>query len=228
MEMLYFTAGSARGDADSQSQYRDAINACEAAHVTIDSIDARGLTASGRGSGPSGRGSAATSPARGATGSTAPTTRPDTPPPVRPDFSGTWQCDACQANLLQSPAALWLGSMFRVSYAPTDLPTSISFHAAPPGTLGWTFSLAGSQTANQATAPLAGNWLSSLSWDGDRLVLTMAGTVQQDGKTVPVVAKQVLSFVTAEGAAKGDLEVVTTSTPSGLLPNGVCTYKKIG
>jgi hypothetical protein len=118
--------------------------------------------------------------------------------------------------------------MFSVSYAPNDLPISISFHAAPPSTLGWTFNLAGSQTANVAAAPLAGNWVSSLSWDGDRLVLTMAGTVQHDGKTVPVVTKQVLSFVTAEGAAKGDLEVVTTSTPTGVLPDGVCTYKKIG
>ncbi len=225
-EMLYFTAGSARGDADSQSQYRDAINACEAAHVTIDSIDARGLTM-GRGTGPSGRSNEAASPTGGTTGSTA-TTRPDTPPSVRPDFSGTWQCDTCPANLRQSPAALWLGPMFSVSYAPNDLPISISFHAAPPSTLGWTFNLAGSQTANVAAAPLAGNWVSSLSWDGDRLVLTMAGTVQHDGKTVPVVTKQVLSFVTAEGAARGDLEVVTMSTPAGVLPDGVCTYKKTG
>ncbi|HEY6357668.1 MAG TPA: hypothetical protein VIX35_05465 [Vicinamibacterales bacterium] len=227
-EMLYFTAGSARGDADSQSQYRDAINACEAAHVTIDSIDARGLTASGRGTGPSGRGGAPASTARGATGSTAATTRPDSAPSVRLDFSGTWQCDPCPANLLQSPAALWLGPRFTVSYAPSGQPISISFHGAPPSTLGWTFNLAGSQTANLATAPLAGNWVSSLSWDGDRLVLTMTGAVQQNGKTVPVVTKQVLSFVTAEGAATGDLEVVTTSTPSGVLPDGVCTYKKVG
>jgi hypothetical protein len=117
--------------------------------------------------------------------------------------------------------------MFSVSYAPTDLPISIAFHAAPPSTSGWTFNLAGSQTANLAE-PFAGKWLSSLAWDGDKLVLTMAGTVHQDGKTVPVVTKLVLSFVTAEGAAKGDLEVVATSTPSGVLPDGVCTYKKIG
>lgn len=226
-EMLYFTAGSARGDADSQSQYRDAINACEAAHVTIDSIDARGLTALGRGTGPSSGGGRAASPARGATGSTAPTSRSATAPSTSPDFAGTWQCDPCPATLRQSPVALWLGPLFSVSYAPTDLPISIAFHGAPPSTLGWTFNLAGSQTANLA-APLAGNWVSSLSWDGDRLVLTMAGTVQQDGKAVPVVTKHVLSFVTAEGSAKGDLEVVTTSTPGGVLPDGVCTYKKIG
>jgi hypothetical protein len=118
--------------------------------------------------------------------------------------------------------------MFRVSYAPTDQPISIAFQAAPPNALGWTFNLAGSQSANPVAAPLVGNWVSSLSWDGDRLVLTMAGTVQQDGRPVPVVTKQVLSFVTADGAAKGDLEVVTTSTPSGVLPDGVSTYKKVG
>jgi hypothetical protein len=227
-EVLYFTTGAAQGNADSRDQYRDAINACEAAHVTIDTIDARGLTAFGRGTGPSNRGDATASPARGATGSSALTTRSETPKSTRPDFSGAWQCDTCPANLRQSAAALWLGPMFSVSYAPTDLPISISFHAAPPSGLGWTFNLGGSQTANLATAPLGGNWVSSLSWDGDRLVLTMAGTVQQDGKTVPVITKQVLSFVTADGAAKGDLEVVTTSTPSGILPDGVCTYKKVG
>jgi hypothetical protein len=227
-EVLFFTAGAAQGNAESRDQYRDAINACEAAHVTIDSIDARGLTAFGRGTGSPSRGDATATPARGATGSSAPNTRSETPRSSQPDFAGTWQSDACPANLRQSPEALWLGPKFTVSYAPTDAPISIAFQAAPPNALGWTFNLAGSQSVNVAAAPLTGNWVSRLSWDGDSLVLTMAGAVQQGGKPVPVVTRQVLSLVAADGSAKGDLTVVTTSTPSGVLPDGVCTYKRGG
>jgi VWFA-related protein len=227
-EILYFTAGAARGNADSQGQYRDAVNACEAAHVTIDSIDARGLTVSGRGAASSGRGAATAASARGGSGSSALAARAEAPPATRPDFSGTWQCDPCPVNLLHAPEALWLGPMFKVSYAPTDAPTSISFQAAPLNGFEWTFNLAGSESMNVATAPLAGNWVSTLSWAGDTLVLTMTGTVQQDGKAKPVVTQQVLSFVTADGATKGDLEVVTRSAPSGVLPDGVCRYKRIG
>jgi hypothetical protein len=254
-EMLYFTSGMARADADNQVQYREAVDACESAHVTIDSLDARGLMSGGLGAGQAGgrSGSSSASSARGGSGSNgssgsaavtprpagrsesassaiginglnAPTPRLDALPPTRPDFSGAWQCDKCPPSLGQSPAALWLGMTFTVSYVPTDKPISISFQPAP----AWTFNLAGAASVNVGVAPLVGDWVSMLSWDGDKLVLTMTGTVSKGGKPNPVVAKQVLSVLTADGARTGELEVVTTTAPSGLLPDGVSIYKKIG
>ncbi len=255
-EMLYFTSGAARGDADTQTIYRDALSTCDKAHVTIDPIDARGLMAMGRAAPAPGRGGGANGSAgqnggggssnsngsgsnagtnrSGGNGAPVPSrgansaaTRPDRLPPAAPGFSGTWQSDRCSTNFAQSPAALWLGQTFTSAYAPADMPTSLSFQSAPPRAFGWNFSLTGASIENTA-APLAGNWTSNLSWNGDKLVLAMAGSVMHDGKSVPVVTTHVLSFVTDEGARKGELQVVTSSMPSGLMPDGVCTYKKIG
>jgi VWFA-related protein len=222
-EMLYFTSGMARGDAENQVQYREAVGTCEKAHVTIDAIDARGLMAGGQGAGRAGRSDTSALSTRGASGTNALAPRLEEPLSTRPDFSGTWQCDRCPASLLNAPAALWLGQTFKVGYAAAAL----SIQAARPDA-SWIFNLTGSPSVNHAAPPLAGDWVSTLSWDGDTLVLTMAGTVQKDGKAVPVVLKHMLSFNSADGPLKGDLQVVTTSAPSGLLPDGVCAYKKIG
>lgn len=227
-EMLYFTSGMARGDADNSLPYRDAVAACERAHVTIDSIDARGLTVLGRGAAPAGRGAASASSPRGGFDFDTLSPRQERPRPAGPDFSGTWECDKCPVSLLESPAALWLGQTFTIVYEPAGTPTVIAVQAAPPHTLRWTFDLAGARSANAVPAPPGGDWVSSLSWDGDTLALRMAGSVQKNGKAVPVVITHVLSLMTAKGARRGDLQVATTSAPGGLLPNGVCAYKKIG
>jgi len=77
------------------------------------------------------------------------------------------------------------------------------------------FALTG-QSVNTA-APLAGDWASTLSWDGDSLVLTISGTIDQRGTRVPVVTRQVLAIL-KNGPHKGDLKIETRSTPAGVLP----------
>jgi VWFA-related protein len=50
-KMLYYTSGMTRTDMDNQVQYREALDLCNSAHVTIGAIDARGLLSGARGRG---------------------------------------------------------------------------------------------------------------------------------------------------------------------------------
>jgi len=222
-EMLYFTAGLSGGGGDNSEQYRDAIASCERSHVTIDSIDAHGLTVSGRGSAATVRADPTGSSGRPAPSNSL-TPRPDVPATGRPEFSGTWRCEHCPDDLMKSKTALWLGPQFKIE----STASAMSFQASGSHALNWTFDVGGAATINTAVPTAAGGWASTLSWTGDGLELRMSGTIQKDGVAVPIVVTHVLSRIADKGGKNGNLEVTTTVAPSGVIPDGVVVYKKVG